>query len=252
MPAGTPAEPDRNIRLVVEYDGGDFDGWQIQATGRTVQGELTRALQILLRHEVTLIGAGRTDAGTHAAGQVAHFHTGVAMDLQRLCRGLNGLLPQDIAVRTAEAVDPLFHARFSALSKRYRYRIRHGKAALDRHRVWSVSYPLSLPALQEAAAWLPGRHDFRAFCRQDPVPDNPFCQVSACGWSFEGPDVVFDIEADRFLRHMVRILVGTMAQIGGGRRTPAHMGQLLRGDDRRQAGPTAPARGLCLVAVQYP
>lgn len=251
----TGPDPDgarRIVRLLLEYDGTNFDGWQIQAEGRTVQGELTRALRMLLREEVTVIGAGRTDAGTHALGQVAHFLTGGDLPVERIRRGLNGLLPPDVAVREAAEAPPGFHARYSARSKRYRYRVRTGKAALDRRQVWSVDHPLSLAAMQEAAVCLPGPHDFGAFCCQDPVPATLRCRVDSCVWRAEGTELVFEIEADRFLRHMVRILVGTMCQVGGGRRAPESLGALLTGGDRAQAGPTAPARGLCLLWVAYP
>ncbi|MFA6111077.1 MAG: tRNA pseudouridine(38-40) synthase TruA, partial [Candidatus Latescibacterota bacterium] len=232
--------------------GTDFDGWQIQAEGRTVQGELSRALRTLLREEVTVIGAGRTDAGTHALGQVAHLLTTGDLPIERIRRGLNGLLPPDVAVREAAEAPPGFHARYSARSKRYRYRIRTGKAALDRRQVWSIDHPLSLVAMQEAAACLAGPHDFGAFCCQDPVPASLRCRVDHCAWRTEGGELVFEIEADRFLRHMVRILVGTMVQVGGGRRVPESLPVLLTSGDRAQAGPTAPARGLCLLWVDYP
>jgi tRNA pseudouridine38-40 synthase len=242
----------RNIRLVIEYDGTDFAGWQIQARGRTVQGELTRVLDILLREPVCPIGAGRTDAGTHALGQVAHFHTRSDLPVGRIRQGLNGLLPADVAVRAADEVPPEFHARYSARSKRYRYRICAGKAALDRGQVWALSHPLDLEAMREAARILPGVHDFGAFCRQDPVPASLRCHLLDCSWEGRERELVFEIEADRFLRHMVRIIVGTMAEIGAGRRPPAAMADLLAGGDRTRAGRTAPARGLCLLRVVYP
>jgi tRNA pseudouridine38-40 synthase len=252
MSGPSPAETRRTVRLLLEYDGTDFAGWQIQAEGRTVQGELTRALRILLREEVTVIGAGRTDAGTHAQEQAAHFLTAGDLPVERIQRGLNGLLPPDVAVREAAEALPGFHARYSALSKRYRYRISTRKVALDRRQVWSFGHPLSLAAMQEAAAYLPGVHDFGAFCCQDPVPTSLRCRVDDCGWRAEGEELVFEIEADRFLRHMVRILVGTMAQVGGGRRAPDTLKELLARGDRGRAGPTAPARGLCLLRVVYP
>lgn len=244
--------PRRNIRLVLEYDGTDFEGWQVQAQGRTVQGELIRALAILLREPVYPIGAGRTDAGTHALGQVAHFHTCSALPVERLFRGLNGLLPPDLAVRAVDEVSLDFHARYSALSKRYRYRLCFGKAALDRRQVWAYPWPLEVAAMQEATLALLGDHNFGAFCRQDPVPANLHCRILDCGWELCDRELVFEIEADRFLRHMVRILVGTLVEIGAGRRPIADLAALLASGDRRQAGPTAPAHGLCLLRVSYP
>ncbi|MBI2502272.1 MAG: tRNA pseudouridine(38-40) synthase TruA [Candidatus Latescibacteria bacterium] len=243
--------PTRTLRLLLEYQGTDFAGWQIQAQGRTVQGELARCLQILLRESVCPIGAGRTDAGTHALGQVAHFHTRSALPLARLQRGLNGLLPPDIAVLGVEEAPAGFHARYSARSKRYRYRIRNAKSALDRQLVWSLYQPLDLEPMIRAAGYLAGTHQFAAFCNQDPLPDNFICQIKECGWTRQGSELVFEIEADRFLRHMVRIMVGTMAEMGRGRRQPEEMAQLLESTDRTLAGPTAPAQGLCLVGVDY-
>lgn len=241
----------RTLRLLIEYQGTDFVGWQIQAQDRTVQGELTRALQLLLQEPVCPIGAGRTDAGTHALGQVAHFHTHSTLPLLRLHRGLNGLLPPDIAVLGVEEVPAAFHARYSAIAKRYRYRIRTTKSALDRQLVWSLYQPLDLAPMIQAAGFLTGTHHFSACCNQDPLPDNFVCRIKECGWTLQGQELVFEIEGDRFLRHMVRILVGTMAEIGRGRRRPEGMAQLLESTDRTLAGPTAPAQGLCLVSVDY-
>lgn len=238
-------------RLVVEYDGGDFVGWQVQSQGRSVQGELARALGIFLRHPASPTGAGRTDAGTHALGQVAHFESEAAFDLERLRRGLNGLLPADIAVRRVEKATDDFHARFSARGKRYRYHIRTAKAALDRHRVWALYRTLDFGAMQEAAASLAGEHSFAAFCKQDPVPDRFTCHIKRAEWSRSNDDFFFDIEADRFLRHMVRILVGTLVEIGQGRLAPKDLALLLASGRRDQAGSTAPACGLCLMEVFY-
>jgi tRNA pseudouridine38-40 synthase len=241
----------RTLRLLLEYQGTDFAGWQLQAQGRTVQGELARALQTLLREEVIPVGAGRTDAGTHALGQVAHFHTRSALPLHRLHRGLNGLLPPDVAVLAVEEAPPGFHARYSARAKRYRYRIRTVKSALDRLFVWSLYQDLDLDLMAQAAAPLVGARQFGAFCNQDPMPESFVCQVRECGWARQGPELVFEIEADRFLRHMVRILVGTMVEVGRGRRRPGDLARLLESADRALAGPTAPAQGLCLVGVDY-
>lgn len=243
--------PGRTLKLVLEYDGSDFAGWQIQAQGRTVQAELARALETLLRHPACPTGAGRTDAGTHARGQVAHVHTTSALPCDRLVRGLNGLLPPDIAVRRIEEAPPDFHARYSAQGKRYRYRIRTAKAALDRHRVWPLKRRLDPDLLDAAAACLPGTHDFAAFCKQDPVPPSFLCRIDQAAWQTNADEFTFEITGNRFLRHMVRILVGTMAQIAEGKRPPQDMATLLASGDRRAAGPTAPADGLCLLEVYY-
>ena len=250
----------RTIRLDLEYDGTDFVGWQIQARGRTVQGELARALRGLLREPVTPVGSGRTDAGTHALGQVAHFRTGAGLPPERICRALNSLLPPDISVRSAAEAPDGFHARYSALSKRYLYRIATRKTAVERRWVWTLQRSLDFDLMAAAAASLAGTHDFRSFCNQHPVPDSFSCTVLDCGWERRGHEMRFEIEANRFLRHMVRIIVGTLVEIGLGKRAPdlsaALRGNVEDGFGRREvrglAGPTAPAMGLCLLAVNYP
>ncbi len=242
----------RTIRLLLEYDGADFAGWQIQAQSRTVQGELARALQIFLREPVCPTGSGRTDAATHALGQVAHFHTCTDHPLWRIRQALNGLLPPDIAVLEVEEAAPDFHARYSAISKRYRYRISTTPSALERKQVWEFYRRLDLEAMTEASRALLGAHSFGAFCKQDPVPDNLYCRITYCSWHCRERERVFEIEANRFLRHMVRIIVGTLVEVGTGRRPPQDMAGLLQSGARVQAGPTAPAQGLCLLHVSYP
>ena len=241
----------RTLRLLIEYDGTHFVGWQSQENGRTIQGELERAWQILVKEAIRPIGSGRTDAGTHAFGQVAHFQTKSALPIERLLCGLNGILPPDIAIRHIEEAPPDFHARYNAKRKRYRYRIHQGKAALNRPQVWTYYPGLSLPPMVEAAAFLPGEHHFGAFCKQDPVPERFNCQVFAANWSQQGNELVFEIEANRFLRHMVRILVGTMVEIGRSHLPPEAICKLLASGDRAAAGATAPALGLSLLWVAY-
>ena len=242
----------RTLRLVIEYDGTHFAGWQSQKSDRTVQDALEQALHILLKEPVRLIGAGRTDAGTHAFGQVAHFQTEAALPPDRLLRSLNGLLPPDIAVRAADEVAADFHARYSATRKRYRYRIHQGKAAVNRTQVWTYYSALSLAPMAAAARSLCGERAFGAFCKQDPIPEHLTCHVFDAVWSQRGPELIFEIEANRFLRHMVRILVGTMVEIGRGTRPPTAIDELLASGDRTAAGATAPACGLCLLWVAYP
>lgn len=242
----------RTIRLILEYDGANFAGWQIQADVRTVQGELARALRIFLKEPVCPVGSGRTDAAVHALAQVAHFHTRTDHPPRRIQQALNGLLPPDIAVLAVEEAAPDFHARYSASSKRYRYRIRTTRSALDRTRVWSLYQSLDLEPMRAACRTLLGTHSFAAFCKQDPVPNNFNCHIIDCSWQCQGYERVFEIEANRFLRHMVRIIVGTLVEIGRGRRPPEDIASLLARGDRARAGPTAPAQGLCLVCVSYP
>ena len=242
----------RTLRLDLEYDGSGFVGWQAQARGRTVQGTLETALRALLQEEVTPVGSGRTDAGTHALGQVAHAHVRSSLEAGRIHRGLNALLPEDVAVLQVRDVAAGFHARYSALAKRYRYRIDTERHALGRHAVWTLPRRLDLEPMAAAAAGLRGTIDFRAFCKADPPPEGYSCRIDAAEWRRAGHRWTFEIEADRFLRHMVRALVGTLVEVGQGRRSPRQFLDLLQGADRSLAGATAPARGLCLLRVRYP
>ena len=248
-------EGSRTIRLDLEYDGADFVGWQIQSQGRSVQGELARCLSTFLQEEVVPVAAGRTDAGTHALGQVAHFRTDSDHHPDRMVRALNSLLPEDVAVTAAREVDAEFHARYSAISKRYRYRIDTRKAPLERGFVWNLYRDLDFSAMEEASrALLGGVHSFRAFCNSDPVPDSYDCDVLDACLKRDCTEISFEIEANRFLRHMVRIIVGTLVDVGEGRLSAADFVTLL-GDgssDRSDAGQTAPAHGLCLLWVRYP
>jgi tRNA pseudouridine38-40 synthase len=241
-----------NLRLTIEYDGTGFHGWQSQCEERTVQGELSRALSTLLGERVVPVASGRTDAGTHALGQVAHAKTRGTIPLHRIHRGLNGLLPPDVAVHRVEAVSDQFHARYDAIAKRYRYRICTDKSALSRNQTWSCFRPLDLEPMRAGASLLVGEHSFAAFCKKDPVPDRFECLVRECEIESVGREVIFEIEANRFLRHMVRIIIGTLVEIGVGRRPASDIPILLAAGDRSQAGPTAPACGLCLMYVSYP
>jgi len=241
----------RTLRLLIEYDGNHFVGWQSQNRGRTVQNELERALHVLTKESIRPVGSGRTDAGTHALGQVAHFQTASNLSTERLLRGLNGLLPADIAIRTIDEAPTDFHARYSAVCKCYRYRIHLTKSALNRSQVWAYYQTLSLAPMRDAAHALVGTHGFGAFCKQDPVPDSLDCHIYAADWNAQGAELIFEIVANRFLRHMVRILVGTMVEIGRGARPAEDIATLLASGERAKAGPTAPARGLCLIRVAY-
>ena len=250
-----PPPASRLIRLDLQYDGTDFVGWQIQKQGRSVQGELARALRAFLQEDIVPVAAGRTDAGTHAGGQVAHFRTASTHSTDVVVRALNSLLPDDVAVSSARDAAPDFHARYSAVSKRYRYRISTTKSPLERRFVWSLHRPLDLDAMVRASSLLEGVHEFQAFCNCDPVPASFTCNVLDTGWKSGDSEFVFEIAANRFLRHMVRIIVGTLTEIAQGRRDSEDITRLLSpttGADRREAGPTAPAHGLCLIRVNYP
>jgi len=243
----------RRFRLTLEYDGAGFSGWQVQPGGRrTVQGVLGAALERIAGHPCRPAGASRTDAGVHAEGQLASVDLETALDAERLRRALNGVLPRDLAVVDAAEVGAQFHARYAARSKLYRYRIWNGESPspLRWARTHRVFTPLELPAMRRAAAHLLGSHDFRSFqaARAAPGPTvRTLVRVDVEGQA--RGEVRLWVEGDAFLRHMVRILAGTLIEIGIGRRDPDALPALLAARDRSQAGPTAPARGLCLVRV---
>ncbi len=245
-----------NIRLTIEYDGTAYHGWQRQSSVPTIQRAIEFAIAGISREAVTVIGAGRTDAGVHALAQTANFHTGATLDPSAWRRALNALLPDDIAVTAAEAVDDSFHARFSARGKRYRYVVinRPSPSPLWRRSAWHLFRPLSLARMRRGAAFLIGSHDFSAFRAADPThhpSDDTVCRLIQCAIRREGDLVLFDLESDRFLKYMVRNIVGTLIQVGMGARDPREMKTILAGKDRTRAGPTAPPQGLTLTAVAY-
>jgi tRNA pseudouridine38-40 synthase len=243
-----------NFKLIIEYDGTAYHGWQRQAEEPTVQAEIERALAVMTRSEVTLIGAGRTDAGVHALGQAANFRCDTRLEPDAFLKGLNSLLPADIAVRDCRRVSASFHARFDAKSKIYHYQIlnRDVRAAIGRHYAWFIQRPLNVRAMEQATAALVGRHDFKAFESSGSPRAHTVRHVLRATW-VEEPDrrLVFHIEADGFLRGMVRNIVGTCVAVGLGRREPSEIEAILDSRDRRRADAAAPARGLFLVEVSY-
>ena len=246
----------RNVRLVVEYDGTAFHGWQAQVVPavRTVQEELEAVLSRVLREPIHLAVAGRTDRGVHARGQVANFRTSSDLSLSRLARALAGLLPGDVSVRGIAEVPPSFHARHSAVERRYQYRLLDGPSATWARRAWWPWARLDPAALTRAYAPLLGEHDFRSFAGKSPGQEEEHgrCRVTRIEFVRWEEGVLFAIHANRFLYHMVRNLVGTAIAITRLRLAADALPEILAARDRRRAGPTAPAVGLSLDEVLYP
>jgi tRNA pseudouridine38-40 synthase len=243
----------RTLKLVLEYDGFDYCGWQVQAGAPTIQGVLEEALAKILGERVRVHGAGRTDAKVHAVGQVASFRCASSLPAMALQRGLNSLLPRDVVVHDAQDVPADFHARFAALGKVYAYRIlnRPVRSPLRLRYAWHLPQALDVPAMAMAGALLQGTHDFAAFQATGSTAKTTERTLTALTVTGEGDEIVLACTATGFLRHMVRNIVGTLVEVGRGTRAPADVERILDGRDRRFAGATAPPQGLCLMQVLY-
>ena len=241
------------LRLDLEYDGQEFAGWAAQPDQRTVEGVLRETLVMVLRAPIDALRvAGRTDAGVSATGQVVSVVTGGDVDVRRVLRGLNGTLPEDVAVRGVTRMHDGFDARADARSRAYEYRVLPGPPSpLRRRGVLNVSWQLDRRAMAAAASAAIGQHDFRAFTPTDTQHVFYDRTVVRCEWQERDDELVFCIEADAFLRHMVRVMVGSMLLVGRGRWNVAQFARLLDGAPRSAAGPTAPPHPLTLVAVRY-
>jgi tRNA pseudouridine38-40 synthase len=243
----------QTIKLTLEYDGTNYAGWQRQADQPTVQAVLEQVIGQVTQATLSVVGAGRTDSGVHALGQVASFRTERCLSSGEWSRALNGLLPEDICVRSVEFASDDFHARYSAVGKLYEYRIlnRPDRSALDRHRAWHLRKGLDGDAMQEAAQYLIGRRDFSSFQGSPTDNQNPFCHLRHLSIRMEPDRLRIEAYADRFLKQMVRAIVGTLVEAGLGKRMPANLRDILAARDRSAAGKTAPAHGLYLIRVDY-
>jgi len=243
----------RNIKLVLEYDGTAYHGWQRQRGQATIQAQVEDVLRMVSGERVSLIGAGRTDAGVHALGQVANFRTRSRLTAADFQRALNGLLPADIIVLEAEEAPEGFHARFGARAKRYEYRIlnRELPQAVGRAYHWHLRGRLSLARVRRCLALVRGRHDFSSFRSTGSSAKSPVRHMFECGARREGDLVTLWFEADGFLRKMVRSLVATLVEVGQGRLGPEEFGMILAARDRARAAATAPPQGLFLSRVYY-
>ncbi|MDJ0784514.1 MAG: tRNA pseudouridine(38-40) synthase TruA [Desulfosarcinaceae bacterium] len=244
----------QNFKLMIEYDGGDFHGWQRQAGQRSVQESIEVALTRMTRQKITLIGSGRTDAGVHARGQVANFACRTRLTADAVQRGLNSMLGGAIVIRRCETAAEGFHSRYDATCKTYRYTIRNHPLprAIGRHYHWHVRAPLDLAPMQTASRYLLGRHDFSAFEGAGSPRQHSVRTLVRAEWRRSREHYLeFFIAADGFLRFMVRNIVGTLVEVGRGKRPPEDIPTLLAMRDRSKAGPTAPPQGLCLLEVAY-
>ena len=243
-----------NYKLTIQYDGSRYDGWQKQGnTDNTIQGKLEGVLSHLAGEAVEVHGAGRTDAGVHAEGQVANVKLREKRPAAEVMAYLNQYLPEDIAVTAAEEADDRFHARLSATGKVYRYAIRLGVTpdVFRRKYQYRVEAALDVAAMKQAAALLTGTHDYRSFCANKRYKKSTVRTVSAIHIAVDGPDLTITFRGDGFLYNMVRILTGTLLEVGQGKRRAEEMPGILEALDRTRAGKTAPAQGLTLVKVEY-
>ena len=244
----------RRLAIGIEYDGTAYNGWQIQPHAPSIQQSLNEAISVVADEPVQCVGAGRTDTGVHATGQVAHFDTRAERAERSWLLGINSNLPADINVTWVRQTDQEFHARFSARSRSYRYVIlnRPVRSALERHRSWWFMQPLDEQRMREGAALLVGEHDFSSFRAASCQANSPVRTITELTVRRDAQHIYVDCSANAFLHHMVRNLVGSLARVGCGDATVDWLAEVLAARDRRVSGITAPAAGLTLTAVGYP
>ena len=243
----------RNLRLDICYDGTRYRGWQrLKGVENTVQGKIEQTLSRILREEIEVHGSGRTDAGAHARGQVVHFHCESNMDYHEILNQLRRYLPEDIGIYSCREVSARFHARLNAKSKTYQYRIWNSETpcVFDRRFVWVNAESLDLEQMRRAAAYFVGEHDFSAFCANKKMKKSTVRRIDLVDIRQDGPEIRFVFRGSGFLYNMVRIMVGTLVEVGRGEREPDSV-PFLFGKKREVAGFLVPASGLCLMEVEY-
>lgn len=245
---------ERRVKLTLQYDGAGFFGWQVQPGVRTVQAELEAALSRLADRPISVIAAGRTDRGVHATGQVASALVPEKWTAASLLRSLNAILPDDIWIAAAVDVPPIFHARYDATARSYFYRVgtvEEARSPFNRRWCWPLLQEIDLPLLRDAAQRFVGTHSFRAFAKAGQPERGEMCTVTAAFWQRWGCGLQFDVTANRFLHHMVRYMVGTMVDVGLGRRPANDIDRLLHEAGELETSPPAPPEGLFLSRVEY-
>ena len=243
----------KRIGIVVAYDGTNYCGWQIQPNGVTVQGVLNETLSKLLGEKIEVMGASRTDAGVHALGNVAVFDTGSRIPGEKISYALNQFLPEDIRIQLSEEVDPDFHPRYCDSEKTYQYRILNRRFPVPTERLYSYfyHYKLDVDLMREATSFVIGKHDFASFCGSGAQVKSTVRTITAMDVWRDGDIITIEVSGTGFLYNMVRILAGTLIEIGNGQYPPEKMAQILEARNREAAGPTAPAHGLTLMGIQY-
>lgn len=243
----------RNIKLTIEYDGKCYNGWQKQPNKLNIQGEIERAIYNITKEEVDLIGSGRTDAGVHALGQVANFKTNSQISIEKLPLAINSQLKNSIVIKEAEEVNERFHSRYNAKRKTYRYIINNSKCGTAIYRNLEYSYPFKLDAekMKQASKYFEGEHDFKAFKSSGTSSKNSVRTIYKAIVKQEGEKLIIELTGNGFLYNMVRIISGTLLDVGLGKIQPEEIPEMIESKDRQRAGKTLPAHGLYLVEVKY-
>lgn len=243
----------RNIKLTIEYNGKDFNGWQKQPNKLNIQGEIERAIYNITKEEVDLIGSGRTDAGVHAFGQIANFKTNSNISIEKMAIAINSQLKNSIVVKKAEEVDERFHSRYNAKRKTYRYVINNTEygSAIYRNLEYHFPIKLNVEKMQEAAKYFEGEHDFKAFKSSGTSGKNSVRTIYKAEVRTDGERILIELTGNGFLYNMVRIISGTLLDVGLGKIEPSEIEDIINSKDRTRAGKTLPAHGLYLVKVNY-